>query len=113
MEAFDVLVELSELDTQPRHRIPSTAHCDAPRDALAPEALSHEDIAAARTLVRQAYELLRFSRSPWESPFYQDPVLFIEQLTLALERTLARLAQIDDESRIPVAVYDRTDVEPA
>ena len=108
-----MLVELNELDTRPRYRITPEQDAEGGRSASAAEALSVEEVAAARSLVRQAQDLLGFSRSPWESPFYRDPVRFVEQLTLALDRAIGRLEEIDGPGALPVAVYDLIEVEPA
>ncbi len=114
MEAFDALVELAQIDRQgPLRTSPGGVPASS---AAADVCLSHAELAAARSLVREAHELLRFSGSPWESPFYRDPVAFVEQLTGALDRALPMaLAYLDllAEPRgvAPVAIYDRAEVE--
>jgi len=116
MKAFDVLVELDELDGRQRDRAAS-AFRPAPFPAGAPASLSHAELVAARALVRQARELLRFSGSPWESPFYRDPVGFVEQLTAALDRALPMAAAYleatggDVRGVTSLVVYDRAEVE--
>ena len=112
MEAFDVLVELAELDRQGRHRT-TPRSVPASHDGGRPASLTQAEIVAARALVREARELLQFSESPWESPFYRDPVGFVERLTAALERALPLAAAYLEGAADPsvAAVYDRAAVE--
>jgi len=106
-----VLVELAELDLQGRHRT-APRSVPASHDGGQPASVTQAEIAAARGLVREARELLQFSANPWDSPFYRDPVGFVERLTAALERALPlAAAYLEGAERDVVAVYDRGVVE--
>ncbi len=128
MEAFEVLVSLADADRHGSYhtgpRTPPASPEASPNACLSPYAetaadacLSYAEIGAARSLVRQAHELLRFSGTPWDSPFYRDPVAFVERLTGALDRALPMaLAYLDllggdPLGLAPAAIYERTEAE--